>query len=121
MVFEHYTDRGIDIVKLPSRIMMSNAVETRDLLSQIIRGGSGRIVIDCSLIIFTDSTGSALIVSALQKARQRGGDVYLVGLSDQILELLELMRLHTVFRLFEDVASAVTAYTPDEGTPSTPT
>jgi anti-sigma B factor antagonist len=120
MLFEHYTERGIDIVKLPILIMLSNAREAREFLGQIIRGGSGRIVIDCSLHKLTDSTITGLMIWALKQARQRGGDIYLVGLNGLMLALFELTRLHTVFRIFEDVASAVTAFTPDEGTPSTP-
>ena len=46
MVFDHYTDLGIDIVKLPSRIMMSNAIETRALHSHIISECSGGFDID---------------------------------------------------------------------------
>jgi anti-anti-sigma factor len=121
MLFEHYTERGIDIVKLTSRMMPTNQAEAR-ALAQIIRDGSGRIVLDLSLVEYTDGSGLAFPVSALKYARQRGGDVHLVmATHTPVSELFELTRLGTVFRVYADVASAVSAFSPDESSPSTPT
>lgn len=124
MSIEHYIERGIDIFTAGSKSLLSyHVAEARESVKQIIRDGSGRIVLDLSLVEYLDGAGLALPVSILQEARRRGGDVHLVmsNTHNSVTELFELSRLGTVFRVYPDVASAVTAFSPDESSPSTPT
>ena len=121
MSIEHYIERGIDIVTAKS-LMMCHLVEARESIKQIIRDGSGRIVLDLSLVKFMDGSGLGLPVSMLQQARRRGGDVHLVmsNTHNSVTELFKLCRLNTVFRVFPDVAGAINAFSLDQN-PSPPT
>jgi anti-sigma B factor antagonist len=57
-----------------------------------------------------DSSGLAVLVSGLQAARKKGGDVHLVGMGTTLHALFELTRLHTVFQIFDDEAAALRAF-----------
>jgi anti-anti-sigma factor len=123
MLIEHETSRGIDIVTAGSKSLLEDHVaEAWESLKQIIRDGSGRMVLDVSLVEYLDGAGLALPIKILQGARRRGGDVYLVmpNTRTPLRALLELTRLDRVFRLYPDVASAVTAFCQDQS-PSPPT
>jgi anti-sigma B factor antagonist len=109
MNLEHRTEKGIDIVKLPERLMMADAAQARAALKDIIAGGGGRLILDLGDTTFMDSSGLAVLVSSLQAARKKDGDVCLVGMGDTVRALFELTRLHTVFQIFDDEAGALRA------------
>lgn len=110
MSLEHRTQAGIDIVKLPERLMMADAAEARAVLKEIIAQGSGKLILDLRDTSFMDSSGLAVLVSGLQAARKRNGDVYLFGMSNSLRALFELTRLHTVFQIFDDEAGALRGF-----------
>jgi anti-sigma B factor antagonist len=110
MKLEHRTENGIDIVRLPERLMMADAAEARAALKDVIGHGAGKLILDLGDTTFMDSSGLAVLVSSLQAARKKDGDVYLVGMGDTVRALFELTRLHTVFQIFDDEAGAVRAF-----------
>lgn len=110
MKLEHHTQQGVDIVKLSGHLVMAGAANARSTLKDIIKDGSGRLIIDLKLAEFVDSSGLAVLVSSLQAARKKAGDVFLVGPGNDVRALLELTRLHTVFQIFDDEAAALRAF-----------
>ncbi len=110
MNLEHRTENGIDIVKLPERLMMADASDARANLKEIIGKGAGTLILDLKDTAFMDSSGLAVLVSSLQAARKKDGDVYLVCMGDTVRALFELTRLHTVFQIFDDEAGALSAF-----------
>jgi len=109
MNLAHHTQDGVDIVKLPERLMMADAATARAALKDIIAQGSGKLILDLTATGFMDSSGLSVLVSSLQAARKKDGDVYLVGMGATIRALFELTRLHTVFQIFDDEAVALKA------------
>ncbi len=111
MQLAHRNQDGVDIVKLPERLMMADAAAARASLKEILTQGSGKLILDLTDTTFMDSSGLAVLVSSLQAARKKDGDVYLVGMGTTVRALFELTRLHTVFQIFDDEAGALTALT----------
>lgn len=111
MNLEYQTQDGIDVVRLPERLLMANAADARAALKEIVSKGSGRLILDLTDTTFMDSSGLAVLVSSLQAARKKNGDVYLVSMSATVRALFELTRLHTVFQIFDDEAGALRALT----------
>ena len=109
MNLKHRTENSIDIVKLPERLMMADAADARASLKDIIGRGSGKLILDLADTTFMDSSGLAVLVSSLQTARKKDGDVYLVHMGATVNALFELTRLHTVFQIFDDEAGALRA------------
>ena len=109
MNLKHRTENSIDIVKLPERLMMADAADARASLKDIIGQGSGNLILNLADTTFMDSSGLAVLVSSLQAARKKEGDVYLVRMGDTVRALFELTRLHTVFQIFDDEAGALRA------------
>jgi anti-sigma B factor antagonist len=109
MNLAHRTEGGVDIVKLPERLMMADSADARTSLKEIINSGSGKLILDLASTTFMDSSGLAVLVSSLQAARKKNGDVYLVNMSNTVRALFELTRLHTVFQIFDNEAAALRA------------
>jgi len=110
MTLTHQQQSGIDLVELPQRLIMANASDARSDLKNIIEQGDGRLVIDLSATEYMDSSGLAAIVSALQAARTKNGDVYLACMNDTLRALFELTQLHKICQIFDDKESAVAAF-----------
>lgn len=103
--------KGVDIVKLPEKLMMANAADARALIKEIIGKGSGKLIIDLADTEFMDSSGLAVLVSSLQAARKKDGDVCLLHMGSTVRALIELTRLHTVFQIFDNEEAALNALT----------
>ncbi len=93
-----------------SRIELTAVLSKSTEENRIIEQGSGKLVLNLTATSFMDSSGLAVLVSGLQAARKRDGDVFLVGMSNTVRALFELTRLHTVFQIFDDEAGALRAF-----------
>jgi anti-sigma B factor antagonist len=110
MKLEHRQEQGIDLVQLPGRLVMANAGDARGELKRILQQGQGQLVIDLATTEYMDSSGLAAIVSALQTARAKGGDVHLARMNGTLRALFELTQLHKICQIFDDTDSAAAAF-----------
>jgi anti-sigma B factor antagonist len=74
----------------------------RDQLDALYVGGAASIVVDLSAATFLDSTALGVLVSALNRSRERGGLVHLIVQEPQILRVLTITGLQDEFRLHKD-------------------
>jgi anti-sigma B factor antagonist len=101
------THGTVELVTLPTRLVMSNAQETRLAIKALIEGGRIRLVLDLQNVGFIDSSGLSVLVSTMQVVQQRNGKVVLLGPSSGVRSLIELTRLHQMFEIFEDREAAI--------------
>lgn len=87
----------IDLARSPSM---------RSQVSDAMKRGPKRVVIDLSGVPYMDSSGVATLVEALQSARKCGSKLYLCGLTPRVKSILEISRLDTVFTIVTDRAAA---------------
>ena len=66
----------------------------------------GTVVLDFSRVVYINSTGIALIVGLLGRARADGRMVAACGLSDHYREIFEITRLSDFMSIFADEQSA---------------
>lgn len=109
MQLEHESREGIDIVRLPERLMMADAASAKAQLKEILSRGNGRLILDLTQTGFMDSSGCGALVGTLQTARKAGGDLYLFGMGKNVRALFELTLLHTIFQIFDDEETALRA------------
>jgi anti-sigma B factor antagonist len=74
----------------------------RDQLDALYVGGADSIVVDLSSATFLDSTALGVLVSALNRSRERGGVVHLIVQEPQILRVLTITGLEDEFALHKD-------------------
>jgi anti-sigma B factor antagonist len=74
------------------------------------------VALDFTKVDYINSTGIALLVSLLAKARRDGRPVVAWGLTDHYREIFEITRLADFLEVVADeqAAQAVTSVTPDE-------
>ncbi len=69
-----------------------------------------RIVLDCSQVRCIDSAGVEMLLSGLEEAMKRDGDLKLADVSKEARVILELMRVDRVFEMFESCEDAVRSF-----------
>lgn len=95
------------IVAPQERIDAANAPELRQKLLDLADDGAANFVIDLSEVPFMDSSGMAVLVSILKRARQDGGDVKLVWPRvDAARRILNLTKFDRVFDMADTAAAA---------------
>ncbi len=107
MLLEKTEYGAVDVVQFPHRLTMADAAMHRHALRDLVDTGRNHLVLDLSEVQFVDSSGLSVLVSAAQAARKTEGDVVLLGLSSPVRSLVELTRLHHVFKIFVDRRAAV--------------
>lgn len=78
-----------------------------EVFGSALADGGDPIVLNFGAVEYINSTGIALVVAALAKARAAGRRVRAFGLSDHYREIFTITRLSDFMGIFEDEAAAV--------------
>lgn len=90
-----------------------NEFDNKTILSDVqsrIENGYNRFVVDLTKLDFMNSVGLNFLISVLTKSRKSGGDLALVNANDQVVKLLEITKLKTLFNLSNSVEDAVQTF-----------
>ena len=80
--------------------------ELRSALREVISRGARQMTIDFADVAMVDSTGLGLLISAHNSISKAGGQLAVVRVSDEILELFRSMRIHQHFSVTQNDAEA---------------
>lgn len=70
------------------------------------------VVLDLSEVTFVDSSGLGAILSCLRKVAERGAQMVLCGMTEPVRALFDLVRMHRVIAVFDDLSEATAALQP---------
>lgn len=97
-----------DVVKTTGRIDSSSAPKFADAMNSITDDGRFRIVLDLSELDFMSSAGLRVLISTQKICkRYNRGEVVLAALPKNIFAALELTGFTELFKIYDDVLSAV--------------
>lgn len=82
--------------------------ELNDAYSQVEDLSPERIVLNFQEVSFINSTGIALIVGMLARARKSHRQMMVFGLSDHFIEIFQITRLSDFMQIYPDENSALT-------------
>ena len=99
-------DGGTPVIELVGQIDADAASTLLDAWDQAAPGAA-RVVLDFTATDYINSTGLAIIVQVLARARAEHCEVHAVGLSDHYREIFEITRLSDFVTLHADRATAL--------------
>lgn len=91
------------MVTVGGEIDLYTAPQLRNELIESLEAGARRLVIDMSRAEFCDSTGISVLLSAMKRSRDRGGDLELVAPKPAVMKVLQVTGLHEVFVIHPDL------------------
>lgn len=100
------TEQGVGVVTPKGRLNMVSARRLKELLADLVRGGTTRIVVDMAETTFLDSSGLGALIAGLKSARQAGGDLRIARPTPSVMTVFELTNLDKVLRARDSVEGA---------------
>lgn len=100
------TDRGIGVVTPRGRLNMVSARRLKEILTELVDGGTTRIVVDMAETTFLDSSGLGALIAGLKSARQAGGDLRIARPTPAVVSVFKLTNLDKVLRARDSVEDA---------------
>jgi anti-sigma B factor antagonist len=91
------------VVTVGGEIDLYTAPQLRNELVESLEAGTRRLVIDMSRAEFCDSTGISVLLSAMKRSRDRGGDLELVAPKPAVMKVLQVTGLDEVFVIHPDL------------------
>jgi len=99
ITLDHRALEGCDVVALKGRLVASISGGIADELIAIFDDGRGVLHVDMSEVEYIDSRGLSALVGVMRRVQKDDGAFALINVSNEVLTLLELTRLHEVFDL----------------------
>ncbi|HXN72107.1 MAG TPA: STAS domain-containing protein [Candidatus Acidoferrales bacterium] len=109
----------VTILDLRGRLSLGEAVAfgpgsgliLSETVKELAKKGKKNILLNLAGVTYVDSSGVGQLVGAMTSARNQGVSLKLLRPNKQVLDLLKLSKLDTVFNIFEDEATAVASFT----------
>lgn len=99
---------GILTISLEGNLLgeTSNA-PVMELLTGNLTQGNKKVLLDLSQLKFINSTGLGMLLTAVSKTRNAGGELVLCNAPEQMRKLLQITKLESVFISQPDVNSGL--------------
>lgn len=93
------------IIRIVGEIDLSCSTDIRDVLINCL-GNKVRVIVDMAEVNMIDSSGVAAFLESCQEARRHGKTLIMAAASENVMRVLRLARLETVFPLADSVEAA---------------
>ena len=104
------TDKGVTVIAPSGRLDVVGAPALKEAVSEAMKNGQPRLILDLEGVSFVDSSGLGSVVAALKQVRTSKGDLRLAAPNQQVRVVLELTTLDRVFPYFATVEEALTDF-----------
>jgi anti-sigma B factor antagonist len=110
MKFEQFGD--VAVVAVPGKDLdAANTSAFRSAIGPLL-DAHRKMVLDLSQLRFVDSSGLGAFLSCLRQLNAKGGELKLCGLSQQVYQTFELVRMTRIFDIYSTKNEAVKAFQP---------
>jgi anti-sigma B factor antagonist len=101
---EEHLDGEVPVVAVVGEIDVATAPQLRDCLHRVIAQRS-TVVVDLLGVTFLDSTALGVLVGALKRCRELGGELHVVVADARIMKIFEITGLTKVFPIADSLTA----------------
>ena len=109
MQLKEATHEGIDVFALRGDIDLHFAPALRSVLQAKINERCPALIVDLAQVSFIGSIGLSVLMEYIRDCGQYGGVLCLCGLSDELKEIFQIVRLDRTIPMFATVDEAANA------------
>ncbi len=103
--------KDVAVLKLDGKLVIGDEVEQfRKAVSETIKEGDKKIVIDLSNLSYMDSTGLGELVRAYTTVKKANGELKLASLTEKVKDLMFMTKLLTIFENYDTVEEAAGSF-----------
>jgi anti-sigma B factor antagonist len=103
-------DNGTTVIAPTGRLDVAGAPALKEAVSEVVKEGPQKVVIDMEGVSFVDSTGLGSVIAALKQVRGSQGELRLAAPNQQVRVVLELTTLDRIFPYYATVEEALTGF-----------
>lgn len=100
-------DNVIQATIIPKEANLVHSEAFKEEMITIIANGANLVIVSFENVDYIDSSFLGSLVVALKYAMPRNVDIYLVSLKPDVKNLLTLIRMDKVFKIFKDYQQAL--------------
>src|SRR5215469_3313675 len=102
----------VTVVLLPGKDLdASNTADFKSVIAPVLKAHT-KVVFDLSQLRFIDSSGLGAFLSCLRQLSTNRGELKLCGMSNQVYQTFELVRMNRIFDIYDTKDEAVQAFQP---------
>ncbi len=87
---EKRIENGTPVVTVEGEIDVATAPQLRECLHEVIAEGNATVILDLLPVTFLDSTALGVLVGALKRCRELGGELHVVVSDPRIMKIFEI-------------------------------
>jgi anti-sigma B factor antagonist len=91
------SEQGVPVIAVIGEIDVATAPQLRESLHGVIGEEHPTVVLDLLAVTFLDSTALGVLVGALKRCRELGGELHVVVSDPRIVKIFEITGLTKVF------------------------
>jgi len=101
--------QGHAVLNVSGEIDAYSAPQFRQAVMEILDKNDHYLIVDMHNVRYMDSSGFAILLSAMKRISPTGGTVHLVGCTPTIDRLLKITKLSSIMAIHQDIDDAVQA------------
>ena len=101
---------NVSIVDLTGQLTSFASGALRNTISDLMKQGRKRIVLNVVGLLYLDSSGVGELVNCYMGVIKQGGEMKVVGLTPKVEEILKITQLYRVFQEFQDEETALRSF-----------
>ena len=102
------------VVEIAGRVTIGHDAKMREAINEAVEGGAKNVLLNMSRVSKIDSSGIGELVAAHNRITESGGRLLLVGLSDRLGSLLQIVNLMGVLEAYDNIEDALAALQVEE-------
>ena len=95
------------VVDVEGQLIVGNRQELKQKVLDELENGERKFIVDFEKTGYIDSSGLGVLVSLSKKVRERGGELRLANLNEDLKTLFELTKLDTLFHIADSREAAL--------------
>ncbi len=107
MAFRVSMSGDVTVIDVEGQLIVGNRQELKQKVLDELEKGERKFVVDFSNTGYIDSSGLGVLVSLSKKIRERGGEMRLARLNEDLRTLFELTKLDTLFKIADSREEAL--------------
>ena len=101
---------SIDLLTITGRLDHQLSPDLDQLLTSLAMAELPRIIIDLTQTNYVNSGGLRVLVAAWRRVREKGGDLVLVGLHDEVAETFAMVGFDKILKVYDSAEAAIKAF-----------
>jgi len=101
---------GVALFELRGEADAFTAPKLRQAMMDWLDQGTVHFAVDLSQLAYIDSTNLGVLIGALKRARERGGDLAIVSPSHRVMRIFEITGLGAIFPIYDTQEAALCSF-----------